>query len=91
MSADKEERERQPKRQPPGPKQLVSEATVTQSRCKNCGSTSRMDYANVRSMIHDNVKTEWKNTRCSDCGQCRVDIFKTTIKDDAKEIAAVAE
>lgn len=58
-------------------KEVVSETVAKQSVCKGCGSQDRTAYNGCTEMTHAGVTTTWKRTKCTSCGQSRVDIFKT--------------
>lgn len=64
---------------PAGPPPEQVESVLT--RCKNCGSTDRTRYENVREMEIGGVNDAgpythvvWRPTKCTNCGQARVDV-----------------
>ena len=63
-------------------------ATVEPSRCERCGSTDREKYHGTRTLKHVGEHDgkpynviRWKRTRCTACGQHRVDKFHEQTSD----------
>lgn len=56
---------------------------VLPSRCRKCGSTERFPYTNPRTIEHAGTAPDGqpydriilRNTRCTGCGQARIDRF----------------
>lgn len=69
-------------RTPEAPKQPAAINPVPASRCRKCQSTRRTEYSNTRRREIDGVEpgthkpfsaVVWRNCKCLDCGQARVD------------------
>lgn len=62
------------------PVSTVSEATVTPSTCLRCGSIAREKYFAITTQEYLGDRIIRKRTKCSDCGQIRIDRFVERIK-----------
>lgn len=65
------------------PVSTVSEATVTPSTCPKCGSPAREKYLTSTTQEYLGERIIRKRTKCSDCGQVRIDRFIERLKVNA--------
>jgi len=78
--ADQHQQRKRKGGRPKGRRTVRQTAEVSPSRCPKCDSTRREAYRNPRrieqaGIYHGTAYTAivLRNTRCLDCGQCRVD------------------
>lgn len=66
------------------------ESVAGLTRCRACNSTERERYTNPRSVASCGIDPDgkpynritWRNTRCKNCGQVRVDKFYEQISEN---------